>query len=173
MHIGGDGEAAKLAAGVRKAFDKIKEIRTAAPDPTSSGFGSKKALQTPSAITAKNIDEVLGVKGQSKDGMYKAVIGRTVKMPCGCDVGAEMGVNTWAAMAGADDNAIVDGDFVVQESELQAVLKSLRGSGVNIVAIHHHMIEETPKMIFLHYWGRGEASALAKAVKAALDLTKK
>ena len=80
------------------------------------------------------------------------------------------------AMAGTDDNAIVDGDFVVQEGELQAILKSLRGSGINIVAIHHHMIEETPKMIFLHYyyyWGKGEATGLAKAVRAALDLTKK
>ena len=78
-------------------------------------------------------------------------------------------------MAGTDDNAIVDGDLVVQECELQAILKSLRGSGINIVAIHHHMIEETPKMIFLHYyyWGKGEATGLAKAVRAALDLTKK
>jgi len=171
MHIGGEGDAEKLATGVRKALDKVKEIRAAAPVP-ATGFGGKP-LQTPSTITAKSIDEILGVKGQAKDGMYKAVIGRTVKMACGCEVGKEMGVNTWAAMAGSDDNAIVDGDFVVQESELQAVLKSLRGSGINIVAIHHHMIEETPKMIFLHYWGKGDAPALAKAVKAALDLTKK
>lgn len=170
MHIGGEGDAEKLALGVRKAFDKIKEIRAAAPNPASS-FGGKPLAA--SNITAKNIDDALGVKGQSKDGMYKAVVGRNVKMACGCDAGKEMGVNTWAAFAGTDDNAIVDGDFVVQETELQAVLKSLRGSGVNIVAIHHHMIEESPKMIFLHYWGKGEAVALAKAVRAALDLTKK
>ncbi len=170
MHIGGEGDTDKLATGVRKALDKVKEIRAAAPNP-ASGFGGK-ALAA-SSITARNIDDALGVKGQSKDGMYKAVVGRNVKMACGCDAGKEMGVNTWAAFAGTDDNAVVDGDFVVQEAELQAVLKSLRGNGVNIVAIHHHMIEETPKMIFLHYWGKGEATALAKAVRAALDLTKK
>lgn len=170
MHIGGEGDAEKLATGVRKALDKVKEIRAAASTPASS-FGGK-ALAA-SSITAKSIDDALGVKGQSKDGMYKAVVGRNVKMACGCDAGKELGVNTWAAFAGTDDNAIVDGDFVVQEGELQAVLKSLRGSGVNIVAIHHHMIEETPKMIFLHYWGKGDAASLAKAVRSALDLTKK
>jgi hypothetical protein len=84
-----------------------------------------------------------------------------------------MGVNTWAAFAGANDNAMVDGDFVVFESELQPVLKSLRKSGINIVAIHHHMIGEQPRTIFLHYWGRGPASTLADAVKLALDTQQK
>jgi hypothetical protein len=91
-------------------------------------------------------------------------------MPCGCEIGKEMGVNTWAAFAGVDDNAVVDGDFVVLESELQPTLKSLRKSGINIVAIHHHMIGEEPRMIFFHYWGRGPAKDLATAVKTALAL---
>ena len=93
-------------------------------------------------------------------------------MPCGCEVGKEMGVNTWAAFAGTDDNALVDGDFVVHEDELQSVLKSLRKARINIVAIHHHMVGESPRMIFLHYWGRGPARELAKAVRAALKATK-
>ena len=105
----------------------------------------------------------------SSDLMFKAVIGRKVTMPCGCEAGKEMGVNTWAAFAGTDESAVVDGDFVVVEEELQPVLKSLRKSGVNIVAIHQHMTGEQPRMIFLHYWGRGKAPELAKAVKAALD----
>ena len=83
-----------------------------------------------------------------------------------------MGVNTWAAFAGTDDNAVVDGDFVVLEDELQPVLKSLRKSGVNIVAIHHHMTHEEPRTIFLHYWGRGAAKDLADAVNTALQATK-
>ena len=61
------------------------------------------------------------------------------------EAGKEMGVNTWAAFAGTDDNALVDGDFVVLERELQPVLKSLRKSGINIVAIHHHMSGEVPR----------------------------
>ena len=82
-----------------------------------------------------------------------------------------MGVNTWAAFAGTDDNAVVDGDFAVTEDELQPVLKSLRGGGINVVAIHSHMTGETPRILFLHYWGRGKAAELATVVKKALDLT--
>jgi hypothetical protein len=104
--------------------------------------------------------------------MFKAVFGRNVKMPCGCEARKEMGVNTWAAFAGSDDNALVDGDFVVLADELQAALKSPRKSGINIVAIHHHMIGDEPRMIFFHYWGRGSARDLATAVATALKTTK-
>jgi hypothetical protein len=82
-----------------------------------------------------------------------------------------MGVNTWAAFAGTDDVAVVDGDFAVTEDELQGVLKALRGGGINIVAIHHHMTGESPRILFLHYWGKGKASDLAGVVRKALDLT--
>ncbi len=78
-----------------------------------------------------------------------------------------MGVNTWAAFAGSDDNAVVDGDFAVKEDELQAVLKSLRKDKINVVAIHQHMTHEEPRMIFFHYWGRGRAKDLAEALKNA------
>ena len=110
------------------------------------------------------------MKGQANNGMFKVVIGRTTKMG-GMDVGKEMGVNTWAAFAGSDDNALVDGDFAVKENELQPVLKSLRHDGVNIVAIHSHMTDENPRILFLHYWGRGKAADLAKALKSALNQT--
>ncbi len=82
-----------------------------------------------------------------------------------------MGVNTWAAFAGTDDNAVVDGDFSVTEDELQPVLRSLRASRIDIVAIHQHMTHEQPRIMFLHYWGRGKATELAGAVKAALAAT--
>jgi hypothetical protein len=90
-------------------------------------------------------------------------------MPCGCDMTKEMGVNTWAAFAGTDDNAVVDGDFAVLEDELQPVLKTLRSGGINIVAIHSHMTHENPRILFLHYWGKGATSALARSLRAALD----
>jgi hypothetical protein len=104
--------------------------------------------------------------------MFKVVIGREVSMPCGCVATKEMGVNTWAAFAGTDDNAVVDGDFAVLEDELQPVLKSLRREGVNVVAIHHHMTHEQPRMLFLHYWGRGGVATLAQALKMTLDVQK-
>ena len=83
-----------------------------------------------------------------------------------------MGVNTWAAFAGSDDQAVVDGDFAMLESELQSVLKALRSHGINIVAIHNHMTMESPRIIFLHYWGIGSAANLAKGIKVALDTQK-
>src|SRR3989440_2350461 len=168
MHIGGEGSTEQLAKGVRAALDTVKKIRAGNHQPGQS-FGAS-AIPAKSSITAETLQSVLGTKGEAKDGMFKAVFGRTVKMPCGCEAGKEMGVNTWAAFAGADDNAVVDGDFVVLEDELQAALKSLRKSGINIVAIHHHMIGEEPRMIFFHYWGRGPAKDLANAVKTALAL---
>jgi hypothetical protein len=166
MHIGGEGSAESLAKGVRAALDKVKEIRAASPQPARD-FGA--GIPEKSSISAAPLVEVLGGKPQEKDGMVKFVMGRKAKMPCGCEVGKEMGVNTWAAFAGADDNAVVDGDFACLESELQGVLKSLRAGGIHIVAIHHHMTMEDPRYIFLHYWGRGDAAGLAKKLKAAID----
>jgi hypothetical protein len=84
--------------------------------------------------------------------MYKAVMGRTTHAACGCTVGKAMGVNTWAAFAGTDERAMVDGDFAVAEGELQAVLEALRSGGIDVVAIHSHMTEESPRILFVHYW---------------------
>jgi hypothetical protein len=167
MHIGGEGAVDKLAEGVRAIFDKVKEIRTTNPQPTKS-FGLGR-LPEKSAIEGEAISQVFAQKGDAKDGMYKVTIGRETKMTCGCTVGNTMGINTWAAFAGTSDDALVVGDFVMLENELQTVLKTLRGNGINIVAIHQHMIGENPRMIFLHYYGRGKALALAQAVKSAIN----
>lgn len=166
MHIGGEGNVERLAAGVRKALDTVTEIRARRPQPASQFSGS---IPKESSITGKTIEDVLGAKGQGNNGMFKVVIGRKTKMPCGCEITKEMGVNTWAAFAGTDENAVVDGDFAVHEDELQGVLKALRHGGINIVAIHHHMVEETPRILFLHYWGKGKTTDLAKGLKAALS----
>jgi hypothetical protein len=170
MHIGGEGNAEKLAQGVKAAFDKVKQLRAQNPLPAKSFTGK---IPAQSSISPEPLQKIFGVRGDVKDGMFKAVIGRTAKMPCGCEVGKEMGVNTWAAFAGTDLSAVVDGDFVVLEDELQPVLKSLRSQEVNIVAIHHHMTHENPRYIFLHYWGKGNAEALARSVKRTLDLQAK
>src|SRR5438876_1092176 len=165
MHLGGEGSAEKLSTAVRKVWDKIKEIRAANPQPRTT-FGDAPLLSQ-SSITGKTVEDILGMKGQLNNGMLKVVVGRTSKM-MDTEVGKEMGVNTWAAFAGVDDNALVDGDFAVLEDELQPVLKSLRHDGMNIVAIHSHMTHENPRILFLHYWGRGKTADLAMALKVAL-----
>ena len=111
---------------------------------------------------------MFGTNAQISNGMVKIVIGRTAQMH-GTTVGNEMGVNTWAAFAGSDEQAVVDGDFAMEENELQTVLKTMRGNGINIVAIHQHMTHENPRILFLHYWGKGKAVELAKVVKRALE----
>jgi hypothetical protein len=166
MHVSGMGDETTLATGVGKVFARLKD--------TSGGKGEVlRADVDPAKTTLKpeTIQAVLRYKGDLKDGVYKVVIGRTTKMG-GHTVGKAMGVNTWAAFAGSDDRAIVDGDFAMLESELQPVLKTLRGGGIDVVAIHNHMTEESPRIVFLHYWGVGSTDALARILRAALDKTK-
>jgi hypothetical protein len=165
MHIEGEGTVDKLAAGVRKIYDTIKAIRGPSAKPAGSfptaGLGP---LPEKSSITAAPLNEIFGMQGEAKDGMVKFTIGRPAKM-LGTSINKDMGVITWAAFAGTDDNALVDGDFAVTEDELQPVLKSLLKDRINIVAIHQHMTHEEPRIMFFHYWGRGVAKDLAQAVK--------
>jgi hypothetical protein len=165
MHIEGEGAVDKLAGAVRKVYDAARQIRAANPNPKDS-FGVA-SLPEKSAITTASLNEIFGTQGESKDGMVKFTIGRPAKMH-GVNIDKDMGVNTWAAFAGSDDNAVVDGDFAVTEDELQPVLKSLLKDKINIVAIHQHMTHEEPRIMFFHYWGRGPAKDLANAVKGGL-----
>ncbi len=170
MHIAGQGSVQQLATGVRKAMDRQREIRKATPEPPKS-FGDRP-IDSRSSVTAKPIEDVFGIKPDTNQGMVKVTVGRSTKMSCGCTVGSPMGVNTWAAFVGTDERALVDGDFACLPGELQPTLKTLRKAGINIVAIHSHMEDETPRVIFLHYWGVGRADELAKGVKLALDAQK-
>ncbi|MEY2574973.1 MAG: hypothetical protein QOF80_460, partial [Verrucomicrobiota bacterium] len=143
------------------------------PKPTaffSQAMAEKGQLPSKSSITAAPLNEIFAMQGETKDGMVKFTIGKKSKMG-GMEIGKEIGVNTWAAFAGTDDNAVVDGDFAVTEDELQPALKALRQAGINIVAIHSHMTHENPRILFLHYWGRGPAKDLANGVKGALLVT--
>lgn len=173
MHIGGEGSVEKLAGAVRKVYDTIKTIRGPNAKPGST-FGQRALEKSPlpakSSITPAALNEIFAMQGDAKDGMLKFTIGKKSTMG-GMPIGKEIGVNTWAAFAGTDDNAIVDGDFAVTEDELQPALKTLRQAGINIVAIHSHMTHENPRILFLHYWGRGSAKDLANAVKGALLVT--
>ncbi len=168
MHIEGEGTVEKLASAVKKLYDTTKAIRGPDPKPAESfSVVGEPSLPEKNSIAAAPLNEIFGTQSESKDGMVKFTIGRPAKMH-GVNIDKDMGVNTWAAFAGTDDNAIVDGDFAVTEDELQPVLRSLLKDKINIVAIHQHMTHEEPRIMFFHYWGRGRAKDLANAVKGGL-----
>jgi hypothetical protein len=165
MHIAGMGDEAALATAVGRVFARMSE--------TAGGKGeAPRADVDPakSSLDPRKIEAVLGAKGTLAAGVYKVVIGRMTRMH-GHEMAAAMGVNTWAAFAGSDEQAVVDGDFAMRESELQGVLKALRRAGILIVAIHHHMAGEDPRILFLHYWGLGRTEDLARGLRSALDAT--
>jgi hypothetical protein len=165
MHVGGTGDPDALATAVGKVFAAIKS--------TAGGHGTTPTASIDAAhstIDPKKLDALLGHPGTITGGIYKVVIGRETKME-GHEMGNAMGVNTWAAFAGTDESAVVDGDFAMLESELQGVLKALRHAGINVVAIHQHMSGEQPRILFLHFWGLGKSAELAGGLKAALAQT--
>ena len=163
MHIGGMGDEARLATAVGKVFAKIRE--------TAGGKGEVVRADIDPAnskLDAAKLDAAIGHKGELAKGVYKVTVGKKSSM-MGVEIGDAMGVNTWAAIAGTAEQAVVDGDFAMYEHELQPVLKALRGAGVSVVAIHNHMTFEEPRVVFLHYWAVGPAEELAKKVRFALD----
>ena len=165
MHIEGEGTVEKLASAVKKVYDTTKVIRGANARPAESfSAAGQPSLPQKNSINAAPLNEIFGMPGEAKDGIVKFTFGRPATTH-GTNIGKDMGVNTWAAFAGSDDNAVVDGDFAVTEDELQPVLKSLLKDKINIVAIHQHMTHEEPRIMFFHYWGRGTAKDLAQAVK--------
>lgn len=167
MHVHGTGTAADLTTRIKPAIDLIGQsgTRTTAP-PAPAAAAAAPALNT--AALAK----VIGHQGEQSGPVYKITIGRPDidVREHGAAVNARMGLNTWAAFAGSDADAMVAGDVAMLEHEVTPVLKALRANGLDIVAIHHHMTEVQPVVIFLHYDGTGPATRLAQGVRAAVDL---
>jgi hypothetical protein len=168
MHIEGEGGEEPLASSIGALF---AEMERSARAPHAPG-GEIQVGPADTTLDVESLARLLGHKGEFKNGVFKVVVGRTVQVD-GHPMGAAMGVNTWAAFSGVDKAATVDGDFAVLESELQPVLRTLTQSSIQVVAIHQHMVGETPRMMFLHYWGRGNAAAIAGTLRAALDQTGK
>src|SRR5262245_45789433 len=167
MHVHGHGKPADLARKVKPAIDLIGKGRPApAPAPA--------AAPAPTIDTAK-LAQIVGTPGEQTGAVYKITIGRDdLKLTeMGAALNARMGLNTWAAFVGTNDNAAIAGDVAMVANEVTPVLKALRQSGLQVVAIHHHMVDSRPAVYFLHYWGTGPAEKLAAAFKAALSETAK
>lgn len=162
MHVHAMGKAEGLAKRVKPALDLIGHVKPVAPEPPQTGG---KPLDT------AKLAKIVGHEGEQLGAVYKITVGRNdVKMrDHGAAVNARMGLNTWAAFTGTEEDAAVAGDVAMLEQEVTPVLKALRKNGLEVVAIHQHMTETRPSIIFLHYWGRGPAEKLAQGFKAALD----
>jgi hypothetical protein len=164
MHVHGHGTTADLAKKIQPAIALIG--KGAAPaGPPSAGRTLEGKLDTDA------IARTIGAQGEQNGSVYKITRGRsdlTVK-EMGATINARMGLNTWAAFYGSDTEAVVAGDVAMLATEVTPVLKALRANGIDVVAIHHHMIGTAPDVYFLHYWGKGSAQKLATGVKAAVD----
>lgn len=165
MHVHGMGAAADLARRLRPALDIIDKAMAAAPKTTATPT-------TAAGVTGAAVAKVIGHQGEQNGPVYKITIGRpdVVLREHGALINARMGLNTWAAFAGTDADAMVAGDVAMLEHEVTPVLKALRAHGLDVVAIHHHMTGTAPVVIFLHYFGVGPAEKLAVGVRAAVDV---
>ena len=162
MHVHGHGNAADLARRVKPALDLIGKKSTASPPP---------AAATAPKIDGARIAQIVGAAGEQNGDVYKITIGRDdLKITeMGAVINARMGLNTWAAFTGTNENAAIAGDVAMLAKEVTPVLKALRANGFDVVAIHHHMTDTEPAVFFLHYWSTGPAEKLAAGFKAALN----
>jgi hypothetical protein len=168
MHIDGRGTVSDLSGKVKAIFDRVKASRGADP---AVGKGDSVV----NTISVAMLDSIIGQKGEMTKGVYKYTIGRpdVHLSEHGIPVSTFMGFNTWAAWQGTPEKAAVAGDFTMLEHEVAPVIKALVESGIEVVAVHNHMVHETPKIFFLHYWGVGRAEQLAKGLRDALNVTGK
>ncbi len=165
MHIGGRAPIETLALGVRKMWDAAKEVRRRSPTPGTAFSGE---APTYGELDTTALENMIRSKGTLADGVFKITIGRSATMG-DVSFGATMGLTTWMAFAGSDTLAAVAGDFAMTAEEVQPVLRALRKAGINIVALHNHMLGESPAIYFTHFWGKGPPGELARGLRAALD----
>jgi len=162
MHVHGMSKAADLARRVKPGLDLIGKVKPEAVSPAST---------TGTALDTAKLAKIAGHEGEQTGPVYKITVGRDDlgMREHGAVINARMGLNTWAAFVGTQEDAAIAGDVAMLENEVTPVLKALRKNGLDVVAIHHHMTGDRPVVIFLHYWGRGPAEKLATGFKAALD----
>lgn len=165
MHVHAHGKTQDVAARLKPALAMIGK--------SGAGPGAPAGKPLEGSIDTAALVKAIGHPGEQTGAVYKITIGRPdLKVrEMGAAINARMGLNTWAAFYGSDADAVVAGDVAMLEAEVQPVLKALRGNGLGVVAIHHHMTGTRPVVIFLHYWGRGPAAKLAAGVRAAVAQT--
>jgi hypothetical protein len=163
MHIGGHGDAVKLASAIKQAFALTK---IPAPKPAA-------AAQQDIGINTKAIEQALGHSGKINGGVFQVGVPRNESITeGGTKVPNSMGLSTslnFQPTGGA--KAAITGDFVLIGSEVNPVIQALRGNGIAVTAVHSHMLDEQPRLFFMHFWANDDALKLAKGLRAALDKT--
>jgi hypothetical protein len=168
MHIGGHGDPVKMATFIRAA---LAQSKTPMNPPVASAATPAPAIDLDTA----QLDQIIGVKGQANGGVYQFGVPRrdpvsengTQIAPAG-PMGLATAINFQPTGGG---KAAITGDFVLTAEEVNPVLKALRANGIEVTAIHSHMLSEQPRLIFMHFWANDDALKLARGLRAALDKT--
>ncbi len=162
MHVHGHGDPARLAAAVRSALS-LSATPLAAPS----------ASPAPQPGEAAALNRIMGANGKANGGVYQFSIPRREKITdAGMAVPPSMGLATAINFQPTGSGrAVATGDFVLTAAEVTPVLRSLRANRIDVTALHNHLGQEQPRLFFMHFWGNGDATALAKGLKQALDLT--
>jgi hypothetical protein len=164
MHVGGHGDPVKMAAAIRAGLAQSK-TPLAPPSPPAAA----PAIELDTA----QLDQIIGVKGQANGGVYQFAVPRRDPIndngmtlaPAG-PLGVATGIGFQPTGNG---KAAITGDFVMTAEEVNPVIKVLRANGIEVTALHSHMLDEQPRLFFMHFWANDDASKLAKGLRAALD----
>jgi hypothetical protein len=166
MHVGGHGDPVKLATAIRTGLAASKTPLTAPAPPAS---------QPAIDLDTGQLDQIIGAKGQATGGVYQFGVPRRDPVsesgmqlaPAG-PLGVATAINFQPTGGG---KAAITGDFVLTGEEVNPVIKALRSNGIEVTAVHSHMLDEQPRLFFLHFWANDDAMKLAKGLRAALDKT--
>jgi hypothetical protein len=165
LNVNAEGTYQSLSSGWRHLLDEIRRVREAAPRREG---GTTDVAPVANAIDPDPLNRILQMHGSTTDGIYRGAIGR-VELLNGTPIGREMGMSTKLTIFGSNDRAFLDADMILSPEELQRLLLALRARDLNITSIRNHVVGEHPPVIFVHVWGRGAASDLARAFRFALD----
>jgi hypothetical protein len=171
MHLHGMGSPAELAKKYAAAIGQTKLFPANQPAAATPAAGSAPAKTGKEIFDLSALDQIVKYTGTVNGPTYKYTVGRDDLniIAMGAEMTAAIGLNSWAGFAGTADNAHVAGDMAMLQHEVNSVIKALRQHNLEVVALHHHMLGEEPRIIFLHYYGRGPAATLAEGFRAALD----
>ena len=166
MHVGGHGDPVKLATAIRTALAESKTPLTPPAPP---------AAQPAIDLDTAQLDQIIGVKGQANGGVYQfAVPRRDPVSESGVQLSpvGPLGVATAIGFQSTGDSkAAITGDFVLTGEEVNPVIQALRSNGIEVTALHSHMLDEQPRLFFMHFWANDDALKLARGLRSALDKT--